>query len=219
MPPRAPAAKAIARMVKSREFVRVVVVGIIWNVASAFSVSFYASYLRQELAFSFTVIAIMTTAASICRILVSPLLGRIADKYSFATSMTLSFGVVAVAFLSMVFATPQTRWLYLVYACLHAFAMAGINSGIINLIYDYVAPEDRAVAMGVKNALGGILGFFTALLAGFLLGRIQEAGGFCIFGTTLYAQQALSVLSFVFTIALMVYMRTVIAPLRKTGKK
>ncbi len=210
---------AVLRMAHNREFVRVVGVGVMWNVASALSVSFYASYVRQELAFSFTVIAAITTVGSIVRIVVSPFLGRLADKYSFATSMTVSFAVVGAAFLAMVFAAPQTRWLYPVYICLHAFAMAGINSGVINLIYDYVPPDDRAVAMGVKNALGGILGFFTALVSGFILGKIQVAGGFHVFGATLYAQQVLSVLSFVATIALVIYMRKVIAPLHKLGEK
>lgn len=209
---------AISRMARNKEFIRVVGVGVMWNFASALSVSFHASYMRQELAFSFTVIAAITTVGSVFRIIASPFLGRLADKYSFATSMTLSFAVVAVAFLSVAFTSPQTRWLYLVFICLLAFSMAGINSGVINLIYDYVSPDDRAVAMGVKNALGGILGFFTALLSGFILGKIQAAGGFHVFGVTLYAQQVLSVLSFVATIALVIYMRKVIAPLHKLQK-
>lgn len=115
----------------------------------------------------------------------------------------------------MAFATPETKWIYLVYACLHAFSMAGINSGIINLVYDYVGPADRGVAMGVKNALGGILGFFTALLAGSILEKIQNAGGFDFFGIKLYAQQLLAIISLVCVIVLIVYMRLVIARMEK----
>ena len=208
----------VKRMVSNRDLIKVIGVGVIWNIASGFSVSFYASYLREELAFTFTVIAFISTAGSICRILVSPLLGKIADKYSFATSMTISFAAVAVAFLAMCFTTPETRWLYLVYACLHAFAMAGINSGVINLIYDYVLPADRATAMGVKNALGGILGFFAALLSGYLLGKIQSAGGLNFLGINLYAQQVLSLISLAVVVLLIVYMRTVIAPLKRVDE-
>ena len=217
--PRIPVRETVAGMLRNKKLIKVIFVGILWNIASALSVSFFASYVREELAYSFTVIAAISTAASICRIAVSPLLGRLADKYSFATSMTVSFAVVAVGFLAMVFTRPETRWLYLVYACLHAFAMAGINSGVINLIYDYVAPAERAVAMGVKNALGGILGFLTALLSGFLLGRIQENGGICLFGVAVYAQQLLALLSFAGTLVLIVYMRAVILPMRKVGRE
>ena len=205
----------VRRLVKNRDLIKVIGVGIAWNIAAAVATSFYASYLRQELAFSFTAIASMATIGSICRILVSPLLGKIADKYSFAVSMTLSFICVGLAFLTMAFATPKTRLLYIAYICLHSFAMAGINSGIINLVYDYVVPQDRAVAMGVKNALGGILGFLTALLSGLVLGKIQSAGGLHIFGVTLYAQQVLSASACVVVILLIVYMKLIIFPLRK----
>ena len=216
---RIPVSQTLSKMVHNKKLIKVIGVGVIWNVASALSTSFYASYLREELAYSFTLIALLTTFASVCRIVVSPLLGKIADRHSFATSMMISFAAVAVAFLAMCFAMPETRWLYLVYASLHAFAMAGINSGVINLIYDYVAPAERAVAMGVKNALGGILGFFVALFSGFLLGKIQEAGGFSMFGITIYAQQVLSFLSFLGAIALVIYMRTVIVPMQKVEEK
>ena len=93
--------------------------------------------------------------------------------------------------------------------------MAGINSGVINLIYDYVPDRDRATAMGIKNAMGGILAFFTALGSGLILAKIQANGGLQIFGITLYAQQFLAFLSCAMTLILILYMRTVIAPLHK----
>ena len=214
---RVPIKKAVVGMMRNHKLIKVIGVGILWNIASALSASFFVSYLRQELAFSFTLIAAMATAGSICRILVSPLFGKLADKYSFSTSMTVAFSVMALAFLSMVFTTPETRWLYLAYICLHSFAMAGVNAGVINLIYDYVNPSERTVALGVKNALGGIIAFFTALASGVILGAIQGAGGLRLFGITLYAQQFLAFLSFAAIILLIVYMRLVIAPLHKVG--
>ena len=207
--------KTVISMAKNIDLIKVVFVGIIWNIASGFSVSFFASYVREELAFTFTVISAIAMLGSICRIVVSPLIGKIADKHSFSFSMTLCFAIVAIGFLSMSFATPETRWLYIVYICLHSFAMAGINSGVINLIYDYIPDRDRSVAMGVKNALGGIVGFFAALISGAILGDIQAAGGFNIFGQTLYAQQVLAFISFITTVLLIVYMRVVIAPMRR----
>ena len=207
--------KTIANIAKNKDFLKVIGVGIIWNVANAFSVSFYASYLREELAFSFTLIALITTIGSVSRIVVSPLFGRLADKYSFANSMTIAFVLAAISFLGVVFTTPETRWVYLVYISMYSFAMAGINSGVINLIYDYVNPKDRSVAMGVKNALGGIIAFFVALGAGFILSAVQKAGGFVIFGINLYAQQLLAAISFVITLCLIFYMRKVIAPIKK----
>lgn len=212
---RVPIVATVKRMFSRADLIKVILVGIIWNIASGFSASFFASYLREELAFTFTIISLITTIGSICRIVVSPLIGKIADKYSFSFSMTLSFCVVAVGFLCVCFTTPETRWLYLGYSCMHSFAMAGINSGVINLIYDYVAPEDRAVALGVKNALGGIIGFLAALVSGAILENIQASGGLEIFGLNLYAQQVLAFMSLVVTVLLIIYMRVVIRPLHR----
>jgi MFS family permease len=205
----------VKRISKNKNFVKVIAVGLIWNVASALSVSFFASYLREELAFSFTVIAFISTVGSVARIIVSPLMGKLADKYSFATSMTVAFSIAGFGFLAVVFTTPKTRWLYLAYTCLNGFAMAGINSGLINCIYDYMPGEDRATALGVKNALGGILAFFTALISGSVMSAIQKRGGLKILGMNLYAQQVLAFLSLVAVIILIVYMRLVIAPLQR----
>ena len=207
--------EALGRIASNKNFIKVVAVGVLWNVASALSISFFTSYLREELAFSFTLISIFTILGSLCRILLSPVLGRIADKYSFATSMTVSFILAALAFLAIVFTSPETRWLYIAYSCLHGFAMAGINSGVINFVYDYVEPADRAAAMGTKNALGGILAFLTALLSGAILSSIQESQGLHMLGFTVYAQQFLGLLSFFATVLLIIYMRIVIAPMRR----
>lgn len=206
---------AVKRIATNKNFIKVVIVGLIWHAASAFSISFYASYLREELAFTFTVIAILTTVSSIARIIASPVLGRLADKYSFATSMTIAFILAGVGFLAMVFTSPETRWLYIAYACFYGFAMAGINSGVINFVYDYVEHQDRAIAMGFNSALGGILSFFVALLSGAIMSKVQEMGGFRVFGANLYAQQLLSILSCIAVVILIIYMRKVIAPLKR----
>ena len=210
-----PMGKTLRRIAKNPSFIKVVFVGLIWNIASALSVSFFASYLREELAFTFTIIAVLTTVSSVARILASPILGKIADKHSFATSMTIAFILAGVGFLAMVFTAPQTRWLYIAYACFYGFAMAGINGGLINCIYDYLPHEDRAIALGFKNAIEGILAFFTALLSGAIMSKIQENGGFRIWGINLYAQQILSILSCIAIVILIIYMRKVIAPLKR----
>ena len=212
---RVPLSDTIKRISKNRNFVKVVGVGLLWNIASALSISFFASYLREELAFSFTVIALLSTVSAVARIIASPLLGRLADKFSFSTSMTVAFGLAGLGFLAMVFTAPETKWLYIAYTCLYGFAMAGINSGVINLVYDYVERRDRATAMGIKNALGGFLAFFTALLSGLVMSAIQKSGGFHILGVSLYAQQVLSALSCLAVVVLIAYMRLVIAPLKR----
>ena len=210
--------RVVKHMFTDKDLLKVIVVGVLWNVASGISVSFFASYLRVELAFSMFMISLISNVGIICRIVASPIMGRLADKKSFAFSMTLSFLLVGIGFLGNIFVTPgPMRWLYLIYACMQGFAMGGINSGVINLIYDYVEPADRAAAMGIKNAIGGIVGFFATLLSSLLLGKIQSLPGKTveIFGIPMYAQQVLSGISLVFTVGLIIYMRLVIAPMKR----
>ena len=71
--------------------------------------------------------------------------------------------------------------------------------------------------MGVQNALGGILGFLSALVGGVILAGIQANGGFNFFGINIYAQQVLSAITVVFVIGLVFYMRTVIAPMKRVA--
>ena len=215
---RIPVGRALKRLVGNRDLIKVSLVGIIWNLASGFSTGFFASYSLKELNFSLTVIAAITTLGSFCRLAVSPLLGKLSDKKSFCYSMTLCYGIMIVAYLMQVLARPGgMRWLYVVYVCLHGFALAGINSGVINLIYDYVRLEERAVALGVKNAVGGIVGFLAALVGGAILANIQEAGGIIIFGIEFYAQQILAAITIFVIILLVIYMRAVVAPLKRVS--
>ena len=205
--------KTLSRMVKNPTILKISCVPLLWYAATGISVSFHASYLREELSFTFTTIAIITTVGAICRIIFSPLLGKIADKHSFAVAMIISFLAVAIGFLFMFFTAPATRWLYLVYMSLYSFAMAGINSGIFNLVFVYVAPEERTTAFSFNSALGGIVGFFAALISGNALEKIQAAGGISLFGFNLYAQQILSLISFAVIVILIIYIKTVIIPL------
>ena len=99
----------------------------------------------------------------------------------------------------MLTSPEYAKWMYIVYSCFFGFAMAGINSGFFNLVYDYVRPQDRAVAIGVKAAVGGSIGFASTLVAGGILNAIQENNGFNFFGANLYAQQLLSFVSLCIT--------------------
>ena len=134
--------------------------------------------------------------------------------------MTICYVIMVVAYLLQAMAQPgPLRWLYLVYICLHGCALAGINSGVINLIYDYVKPDERAVALGVKNAIGGFVGFFAALIGGAVLSAIQNNGGVHIFGITVYAQQLLALVTAATVVLLILYMRLVVAPLKRVDDK
>ena len=96
--------------------------------------------------------------------------------------------------------------------------MAGVNSSIINLIYDYVNKEERMCALALQQTFGGLAGFFITLALSPVITYIQ-ANGNTIFGMTVYAQQIFSLISCVMTIALLVYMNTVVRKLDRVDTK
>ena len=195
---------------------KIMIIDLIWYFATSFSVSFFPSYLREELAFSFTEITILSTVSLLARIVMSPLMGKIADKHSFKASMGLSFGFKCIGLVAIMFTFPgQMRWFYVVYSLFTGFAMAGANSGFLNIVYDYVPQAQRASVLGIKSTAAGLTGFLAAIISGVLLSAIQENGGINLLGVTFYAQQIQSLVSIIAIAVLTIYTYTVIGKLKK----
>ena len=132
-------------------------------------------------------------------------MGAYADKRSFAKMIRLCFGIAAFAFLCNVFCVPENgKVLFTAYKILYSVAMGGINSALINLCYDYVSSEKRVHALAVTQALAGLAGFFSTLATSLLVGKIQENGNYFL-GMSLFAQQVVSAIAFILTIAVIVY--------------
>ena len=198
---------------------RILAVDVLWHVALGVSTPFFASYLREDLAFNFTTITLLSIVTLVCRFAVSPIMGKIGDKRGFGVTMLICIGLNSVAFVGAALTAPGgARWMYVVYAAFSGFALAGVNSGLMNLVYDYVSPESRSSALGIKSAVGGIAGFLTTVAAGYLLELVQGHGGVTLFGASLTAQQILSLLSFAVMIILAVYLKTVVFKMKRVDE-
>lgn len=203
-------------IIKNSVVLKIIVIDVLWYFANGISTAFHASYLREDLAFNFTTITVITALTSLCRFFASPIMGRIGDKYGFKTTMLICFVLKGIAFLAVVFTAPgHTRWFYVAYSAFAGLAMAGINSGLMNLVYDYVRPEQRSGTLGLKGAVGGVVGFLSTLLGGVILEAVQANGGLRILGTVLEGQQVLSAVSVAVVILLVVYIRLVVYKMKR----
>ena len=212
----APVRDILKRVMTNRALFKLIPIDVFFYLSIGISTPFFASYLREELGFKMSVITAITIVGVVARIVASPIMGRISDKKSFSFTMILCTVFLGIAFLGASFAAPgAARWIYLVYVIFYGFSTAGLNSGLLNLVYDYVAPADRAAALGIKNACGGFVGFLASLGAGAALAKIQEMGGLKLFGITLYAQQALAIVSFVVIPLFILYILKVIVPMHR----
>ena len=191
---------------------------------SSVSITFLSVYAMvneknpNTLGFSATFMAAIGIVHALFRALVSIPLGRFADKRSWVSLLRLCLSVMTVGHFCLVFCTPElgvgTTVLYIAFYLCYAFSIAGTNSSLTNLCFDYVEHENRRYILGVKNALSGVIAFVTSLGFGAIVNYIERRGN-ALFGMTVYPQQLLSLISAVITLTLVVF----VLPTLKKDKK
>ena len=185
---------------------------ILYNVATYITTPFYGTYQLNDLKLSMTFIGILSVIYSIVRTLVSPTFGKLGDKYSFVTMLEVAFAIKILAFAANII---FGKTFYIIYYVLTAIAMAGINGGMMNIIYDYTPHTRRMGSLAVCNTVAGLTGFFSTLAAKPLLERIQANGNrFWIFDHV-YAQQIFSAISAILMVIVVLYLQFVIKKLYK----
>lgn len=210
--------KMLLEVLKDKKLFAVILLTVLWSAANYAARPFNGSYVIGELGFSLTFASIVTAVAFLTRAAFSKPMGRYADKTSFTRMLNLCFTVAACSFLVYAFTSPTTAWLYPVGNVLYYLAMAGINSGEINLIYDFVEPERRVSALALKNFLTGTVGFLTTLAVSPLISYIQGNGN-TFLGLPVYAQQVANALAFMLTVAVLVYLNLVVRRLQRKKDK
>lgn len=197
--------EGIKAILTDKGFLHLLGLSVLWAICYSVSTPFYGTDTIKELGFSMTFLAFLSLLTAISRILASMWLGKYADRHSFAKMLRLCYCILAIGFAVATFVRPSNgHVLYPVYAICHAVSMGGINSAEINLIFDYVSPEKRTVALSVRMAVYGTAGFLTSAVATLLLHAIQNAGNRFL-GMQIYAQQALSAIALAFTMLITIY--------------
>jgi MFS family permease len=203
--------KQIISLAQDKNLWSVIVVCSLSKIAQYAVTPFLGTYQNKELGFTLTLVSALTAIGSIARAAVSRPIGRLADKTSFSHMLQFCFLAEAAGYLALAFTTPSNAHvMFVIYRLLNAVAMAGINSGCINLVYDYVAPDRRVSALALQNTVAGTAGFLTTLIAGMSVDFVQESGNL-IFGLPIYAQQALAVISLILCVLIVLYLRLVVA--------
>jgi len=124
--------------------------------------------------------------------------------------------MLAISYVFVICSSPANGMItFTLYNVFHGIAMGGINSALTNIVFDYMPHEKRSDALAVSQALSGVAGFVTTLLISPMVSQIQ-ANGNKLFGMPIYAQQAVTVISLVFTVVAILYTRFVLI---KTKKK
>lgn len=195
-----PAKLNIAAVFKNKKVLLVSVLFVLWHIAAYSAMPFYAVFQVSKLGFSLTKATAIAAVGSGVRILVSPFLGKFADRKGFAPMLRLCFVLAFLAFTSVIFANKKTGTVcFILYYVFYCGAMGGINSSFTNLVFD-VAPTDiRADALALTQAFSGAAGFIASVISGSLLNTLS------VFG--IYPEQILSVFASLFTLVCLVFLQ------------
>ena len=202
-----PLMPALKRTFSNKTLLLLVATAALWGFASKLSIAFYGVYQVKELGFNLRYSAILDAVYSAVRMGFSFYLGRLSDKFSRSRTLQLCFATASLAFLTNVFTVPSNgKILYAFYQCFYGFSMAGINGGLMNILFDHVSLDERSAALGIQSALQGISGFVSSLFGSMILTAIQQNGN-SLFGFHVYGQQVLSAISFMLCVLLCVIMQ------------
>ncbi len=199
--------KTISDVFKNKKILGITVIFILYYISTYCTVPFYNTYNINELGFSLKLVTALAIVGSVARILVSRFWGKYADRNSFAVMIEKCLLVLALGYFCMVFATPKNGIVMVAgYNIFHGIALGGVNSALINLVFDYAEPEFRADALAICQAASGVMGFLATLAASPLVNYIQGNNN-SIFGISLYAQQVMSIISVLVLIISVIYVR------------
>ena len=208
--------KQLKKALSDKNLMKLIPLFVLQTMASSATTPFYGTYQLKELGFTMTFVAVLSFLYSIVRASISRPLGAFADKRSFVSMLNLCYVALLLSYFINVFTVPSNgKIFYTAYYLLNAISMAGINSGTINLIYDYIPNNMRTSAIALNNAAVGFIGFFTTLLMKPLVDHIQSSGNSFLFLDGVYAQQVLSVFGFALTIVGILYLNLVVKRLER----
>ena len=211
--------KAFKSMLKDKNILKISAMFALWYMTTYASAPFLGSYQNKELGFSMTFISLIGFIGSGVRIAFSFFWGSVADKRSFKTMLTWCLSVAALSYFINIFTVPANgRFFFIGYSVCQAVAHAGINSALINLVYDYVDKAHRADAIAITQTVSGVIGFCMTLAAGVLVDYVQKSGN-QFMGLNVYAQQVTAALSFVMNLLVILYLVTQIKGTRIGNKE
>ena len=150
--------------------------------------------------------------------MVSRFWGKYADRTSFTNMIRKCLLVLGLSYLFAACAIPTNgKIMFALYYGFHGMALGGINSALINLVFDYVSAEKRSDSLAICQAASGLAGFAATLAASPLIAYIQKNSN-RLLGIPLYAQQLVSGIAFAVIVITIVYIKFVMSAGKKSPK-
>lgn len=158
----------------NKEFRKVVLLSILWNIAGQLSIPFFAVYMVTGLKLSYTFIMVMSIVISITQAFAARKWGRFSDRFGWERSVVISLCFVGSAHVIWMLVNTHTYMFLLpIIQFIAGIGWAGINLSMFNIQFKYAPQEGRTVFVGFNAALAGIAGFTSASVGAVLVGLLS----------------------------------------------
>ena len=195
---------------RSSDFRKAFFTNLLWLTAFYTSSPFNTSYQIKELNLPFTFIMLVGFFGNLVRIVITPVVGRMGDRFGMAYMYKYSLIGILLNFAFMAVSVPSNAYPMTIAATIFSavgWSFAGI--GLFGIQLELLNEEKRTLQLSILSSIGGVYGFLVSFVAGRFLSFLQQAG-WSIGGKTLYAQQVTNSLGVVFLIALILYVKFIV---------
>lgn len=159
---------------KDKNFSKVMILVIFWNLAVQMGLSFFSIYQVNNLKLDYTYLMIIGFIQNLSRMLFSKYWGRLADNKSWAFTTRLSILTLGITHFSWLFLNNSNCFiLQPVQAILSGIGWGGIAISIFNLQFIMAPKENTTVYIGTASAFGGLFGFFSSFLGTKIVGLLE----------------------------------------------
>ena len=189
----------------SRKYRRMLLLYSLWQCALNVTMPFLGTYQINELGFSMTVVATITSVTSILNMAMLPLFGKYSVRHSYASMIRRSYPVAIVAYIALALSGNGVMLIfYFVYLLLRVIYGELHTVADLNLIYGAVPENQRTAALAMNTMMVGLCSFVTTLAVSPLVDLIQK-NGLSLFGREIYAQQVLALISTLLLVAVALF--------------
>ena len=207
--------EVLSHISSNKIFRNYVLINMFGSTAGGFITGFLGVYKIQELGMSLFLVQVINIAADFFRMGVSMPFANYSAKHGFARGIFLASLIFLAGKVCIVFTTPATWWLIIIYTLCTAAYNAGSYQNSFNIGYTLLPQKYMVQGMAISRTATGIISFASALLGGKILSMVQ-ANGNMVFGMHIYGQQLLALLAIMIAVpSLILKYIHVIKPLDK----
>ena len=212
---RVPTKEVLGHISQNKIFKNYVLINMFSAAGGGLLGGFIGVYKIQELGMSLFMVQVINIVADFFRMGVSMPFANYSAKHGFARGIFLASLILLFGNTCIVFTTPSTWWLIIVYTfCTTAYS-AGSYQNSFNIGYTLLPQKYMVQGMAISRTATGIISFGSAIIGGKILSIVQ-ANGNMVFGMHLYGQQLLAVIAIIITVpSILLKYKYVIKPLDK----